>query len=112
MPAFGACPRPESVPRAGSGQPWPRASMVLVGRDERWEGLGRMPRMLYPRGWPREWGFPLRPAHFWWLLVPLWSEEAGPGPSVHQVLQEVCFIHSLPELTLHPQAAAIIGPIL
>lgn len=94
--------------------------MALVGRDGRWEGLGRSPRMLYPGGWPGEWGFPLCPAHFLWLFVPLWSEAAGlgawgcvyVGPSVRQALQEACFIHSFTELILHPQAAATVGPIL
>lgn len=79
MPGAGACPRPDSVPRAGSRQPWLRASMALVGRDGRWEELGHTPRMLYPGGWPREWGFPLCPAHFLWLFVPPWSEAAGLG---------------------------------
>lgn len=44
--------------------------MALVGRDGRWEGLGRMPRMLYPGGLAQGVGIPSLPRPLLVALCP------------------------------------------
>lgn len=83
VPGAGAHPRHEPGPKAGGGSTLAPSLCGSCGR--RWEAGGVWPQawnQLYPGGWPREWGFPLRPAHSPWLypgVRPAVGEAAGQG---------------------------------